>query len=189
MTYEQIVERIENILKVASAMAEANKMYPKSVFLGIYPEIFEFINRQQAEIEKKDRLIDSLADELHFERLRAFNIYSAYHYGKGDDIEKIYPLHEAKSKIEDLTERLNATIAGQETLQKALAEKDREIERLTAEKDSLIKTFGECQAEAVRGFAKAVLEGLADKKITKPSDMFDFTADYFNGKEMAGNKE
>lgn len=47
-------------------------------------------------------------------------------------------------------EQLEAAIAGQETLQKALAEKDRENERITAEKDQLIKTFGECQAEATK---------------------------------------
>lgn len=100
MTYKEIVEKIENILKVASKIADANKMYPKSLFEGIYPEILEFINRQQ--------------------------------------------------------EQLEAAIAGQETLQKALAEKNKEIERITAEKDQLIKTFGECQKEAVKDFAKAV---------------------------------
>lgn len=47
-------------------------------------------------------------------------------------------------------EQLEAAANGQETLQKALAEKDREVERLTAEKDQLIKTFGECQAEATK---------------------------------------
>ena len=81
MTYKEIVERIENILKSASEMAEATKMYPKSLFEGIYPEILEFINRQQ--------------------------------------------------------EQLEAAIAGQETLQKALAEKEKEIERLNKEVDRL----------------------------------------------------
>lgn len=121
-------------------------------------------------------------------------------------------------------EQLEATIAGQETLQKALAEKDREVSvlnsdlkllrndydylkekfdkaieknikqrdkvvRLTAEKDSLIKTFGECQAEVVKDFSKAVMDGLADGKILIMSDMVDFTNDYLKGKEMAGDKE
>ena len=93
------------------------------------------------------------------------------------------------AEINCLQEQLEATIAGQETLQKALAEKDREaaelnsdlkllkndydclktnfdetVEKnkrlrdkvvgLTAEKEQLIKTFGEYQTEAVRGFAK-----------------------------------
>ena len=105
MTGKEIVERIENILKAASEMAEASKMYPKSLLEGIYPEILEFINRQQ--------------------------------------------------------EQLEAAANGQETLQKALAEKDREVERLTAEKDRLIKTFGECQAEAT----KALVE--KDKEIKR----------------------
>lgn len=54
------------------------------------------------------------------------------------------------AEINRQQEQLEAAIAGQETLQKALAEKGREIERLTAEKDQLIKTFGECQAEATK---------------------------------------
>ncbi len=36
-----------------------------------------------------------------------------------------------KEENKDLTEKLNATIAGQETLQKALAEKNAEVEKLT----------------------------------------------------------
>lgn len=63
-------------------------------------------------------------------------------------------LLESLDLINRQQEQLEAAIAGQETLQKALAEKDREVERLTAEKDQLIKTFGECQAEAVREFAE-----------------------------------
>ena len=86
-------------------------------------------------------------------------------------------------------EQLEATISGQKTLQKALAEKGREVAELnsdlkllknnyehlktnfdetveknkrlrdkvvglTAEKDSLIKTFGECQERAVKDFAE-----------------------------------
>ena len=37
-------------------------------------------------------------------------------------------LNSQQAEIDDLTERLNATIAGQETLQKALADKDREVD-------------------------------------------------------------
>ena len=85
-------------------------------------------------------------------------------------------------------EQLEAAIAGQETLQKALAEKDREIDRLTAEKDRLIETFGECQEEAVKDFAKAVIDGLSDGRISRGFDMVDFTADYLRGK-MAGDTE
>lgn len=90
-------------------------------------------------------------------------------------------------------EQLEAAANGQETLQKALAEKDREVAELnsdlkllkndydclktnfdetveknkrlrdkaiglTAEKEQLIKTFGECQAEAVREFAERLKE-------------------------------
>ena len=53
-----------------------------------------------------------------------------------------------------LSQQNEAIIAGQETLQKALAEKDREVERLTIEKEQLIKTFGECQAEAARALVE-----------------------------------
>lgn len=120
-------------------------------------------------------------------------------------------------------EQLEATIAGQETLQKALAEKDREaaelnsdlkllrndyyclkrnfdetVEKnkrlrdkvvgLTAEKEQLIKTFGECQAEAIKDFAKAVIDGIDEGYILHSSDIVDFTADYLRGK-MAGDTE
>lgn len=120
-------------------------------------------------------------------------------------------------------EQLEAAIAGQETLQKALAEKDREVAELnsdlkllknnydhlktnfdetveknkrlrdkvvglTAEKEQLIRTFGECQAEAVRDFAKAVIGGIDEGYISHSSDIIDFTADYLRGK-MAGDTE
>ena len=103
-------------------------------------------------------------------------------------------------------EQLEAAIAGQETLQKALTEKDREVAELnsdlkllknnydclkanfdetveknnrlrdkvvglTAEKDQLIKTFGECQAEAVRDFAKAVIGGIDEGYISHSSEL------------------
>ena len=134
---------------------------------------------------------------------------------------------EWKEKLVDeiscLQEQLEAAIAGQETLQKALAEKDREVAELnsdlkllknnydhlktnfdetveknkrlrdkvvglTAEKEQLIKIFGECQAEAVRDFTKAVIGGLTDGRISRGFDMVDFTADYLRGK-MAGDTE
>ena len=85
-------------------------------------------------------------------------------------------------------EQLEAAIAGQETLQKALAEKDREVERLTAEKEQLIKTFGECQERAVKDFAKAVIDGIDEGYISHSSDVVDFTNDYLSGK-MAGDTE
>ena len=129
MTDKEIVERIENILKAASEMAEANKMYPKSLLEGIYPEILEFINRQQ--------------------------------------------------------EQLDAAISGQETLQKALADKGRKVERLTAEKEQLIKTFGECQERAVKDFAKAVVDGIDEGYISHASDIVDFTHNYLRGKGYA----
>lgn len=94
-----------------------------------------------------------------------------------------------KEIINRQQEQLEAAIAGQETLQKALAEKDREVAELnsdlkllknnhehlrtnfdetveknkrlrdkvvglTAEKERLIETFGECQAEAVKDFSE-----------------------------------
>ena len=79
-------------------------------------------------------------------------------------------------------EQLEATIAGQETLQKALAERNRIIKRLIDEKVQLIKTFGECQERAVKDFAKAVIGGLTDGRISRGFDMVDFTADYLRGK-------
>ena len=127
------------------------------------------------------------------------------------------------SEISCLQEHLEAAIAGQETLQKALAEKDREVAELnsdlkllknnhehlktnfdetieknkrlrdkvvglTAEKDQLIKSFGECQAEAVKDFSKAVIDGIDEGYISHSSDIVDFTNDYLSGK-MAGDTE
>ena len=132
-------------------------------------------------------------------------------------IKRLELINRQQAEIEELTERLNATIAGQETLQKALTEKDKEVAELnsdlkllknnhehlktnfdetveknkrlrdkvvglTAEKDRLIETFGECQERAVKDFAKAVIDGLADGRISRGFDMVDFTADYLRGK-------
>ena len=81
-------------------------------------------------------------------------------------------------------EQLEAAANGHETLQKALAEKDREGERLTAEKDRLIETFGECQEEAVREFA----EKLQIRCIEQDGCLWssDIGAEL---KEMVGDKE
>ena len=65
-----------------------------------------------------------------------------------------YLLELALDLIKRQQEQLEAAANGQETLQKALAEKDRIIKRLTDEKDQLIKTFGECQAEATKALAE-----------------------------------
>lgn len=120
-------------------------------------------------------------------------------------------------------EQLEAAVAGQETLQKSLADKNKEVAELnsdlkllkndynylkanfdenieknkrlrdkvvglTAEKDQLIKTFGECQEEAVKDFAKAVIDGIDEGYISHSTDIFDFTNDYLRGK-MAGDTE
>lgn len=121
------------------------------------------------------------------------------------------------AEINCLQEQLEAAANGQETLQKALAEKGREVAELnsdlkllknnhehlktnfdetveknkrlrdkvvglTAEKDRLIETFGECQAEAIKDFSKAVIDGFADGRISRGFDVVDFTADYLRGK-------
>lgn len=134
-----------------------------------------------------------------------------------------YLLELALDLINRQQEQIEAAIAGQETLQKALAEKDREVAELnsdlkllknnhehlktnfdetveknkrlrdkvvglTAEKDRLIETFGECQERAVKDFAKAVVDGLMDGRISRMFDMVDFTTDYLRGK-MAGDTE
>lgn len=70
--------------------------------------------------------------------------------------ERMKLLEDSLDLINHKQELLEAAIAGQETLQKALADKDKEIECITAEKEQLIKTFGECQAEAIKEFAKEI---------------------------------
>ena len=52
---------------------------------------------------------------------------------------------------------------------------------MTAEKEQLIKTFGECQERAIKDFAKAVIDGLTDGRISK-GYMVGFTNDYLRGK-------
>lgn len=128
-----------------------------------------------------------------------------------------YLLEFARDLINRQQEQLEAAANGQETLQKALAEKDREaaelnsdlkllrndynhlktnfdetVEKnkrlrdkvvgLTAEKEQLIKTFGECQEEAIIEFSKAVFDGIAEGYISHSSDVVDFTNDYLRGK-------
>lgn len=128
-----------------------------------------------------------------------------------------------KEIINRQQEQLEAAIAGQETLQKALANKDKEVAELnsdfkllkndynclktnfdetveknkrlrdkvvglTAEKDQLIRTFGECQERAIKDFAKAVIDGIDEGYISHSSDIVDFTTDYLRGK-MAGDTE
>ena len=96
--------------------------------------------------------------------------------------ERMKLLEDSLDLINHKQELLDAAIAGQETLQKALAEKEKEIERLTVEKEQLIKIFGECQTEAVKDFAKAVIDGIDEGYISHSSDIVDFTADYLKGK-------
>ena len=102
--------------------------------------------------------------------------------------ERMKLLEDSLDLINHKQELLEAAIAGQETLQKALTKKEREIERLTAEKEQLIKNFGECQTEAVKDFAKAVIDGIDEGYISHSSDIVDFTSDYLRGK-MAGDTE
>ena len=96
--------------------------------------------------------------------------------------ERMKLLKDSLDLINHKQELLDAAIAGQETLQKALAERNRIIKRLIDEKVQLIKTFGECQERAVKDFAKAVIGGLTDGRISRGFDMVDFTADYLRGK-------
>ena len=91
--------------------------------------------------------------------------------------ERLKLLEDSLDLINHKQELLEAAIAGQETLQKALAEKEKEIERLTAEKEQLIKIFGECQTEAVKDFAKAVIDGIDEGYISHSLDIVDFTTD------------
>ena len=128
-----------------------------------------------------------------------------------------YLLEFALDLINRQQEQLDAAANGQETLQKALAEKDREVAELnsdlkllknnhehlktnfdetveknkrlrdkvvglTAEKEQLIKTFGECQERAVKDFAKSVIDGTDEGYISHSSDVVDFTNDYLSGK-------
>jgi hypothetical protein len=55
-----------------------------------------------------------------------------------------------------------ALINGQETLQKYISEQKAEIERVRVEKDNLIKTYKECQVEAVKEFAERLKENRID---------------------------
>ena len=64
--------------------------------------------------------------------------------------ERMKLLEDSLDLINHKQELLEAAIAGQETLQKALAEKDRIIKRLNDEKVQLIRAFSECQTEAAR---------------------------------------
>ena len=104
-------------------------------------------------------------------------------------------LLESLDLINRQQEQLEAAIAGQETLQKALAEKDREVDDLKVENQSLRTAancykfhYNEARSEAVREFSKAVVDGIDEGYISHSSDIVDFTADYLRGK-MVGDTE
>lgn len=99
------------------------------------------------------------------------------------------------SEINCLQEQLEAAANGQETLQKALAEKDREVDDLKVENQSLRTAancykfhYNEARSEAVREFSEAVVDGIDEGYISHSSDIVDFTADYLRGK-MVGDTE
>lgn len=81
--------------------------------------------------------------------------------------ERMKLLKDSLDLINHKQELLEAAIAGQETLQKALAEKEREISDLKVENRSLRTVancykfhYNEARSEAVREFSKAVIDGL-----------------------------
>ena len=69
-----------------------------------------------------------------------------------------------KEIINRQQEQLEAAISGQETLQKALAKKDREVERLNNNISAMAVTMHNCakatRAEAIRAFAERLKEAL-----------------------------
>ena len=166
-------------------------------------------------------------EDCHDLRCPCDSIYSCMFFDRSDDESDFAVPYEIIKEllgvINRQQEQLEAAIAGQETLQKVLANKDREVAELnsdlkllknnhehlktnfdetieknkrlrdkvvglTAEKDQLIKSFGECQAEAVKDFSKAVIDGIDEGYISHSSDIVDFTNDYLSGK-MAGDTE
>lgn len=79
----------------------------------------------------------------------------------------IYVIRLALDLINRQQEQLEAAIAGQETLQKALAEKDRNIEHLNKEVDRLSQCvlyhdghIEDAKSEAIREFAERLKEAL-----------------------------
>ena len=91
-------------------------------------------------------------------------------------------------------EQLEATIAGQETLQKALAKKDREVERLNNNISAMAVTMHNCakatRAEAIRAFAERLKSLLALNKQVSNESFYYITTDIDNlVKEMVGDTE
>ena len=102
--------------------------------------------------------------------------------------ERMKLLEDSLDLINHKQELLEAAIAGQETLQKALAEKEKEIERLTAEKEQLIRAFSECQAEAIKEFAEKLKEEWFCNRYDSPDvDFDDFISNLL--KETVGDTE
>lgn len=107
----------------------------------------DLINRQKAENEKlQDLMVKNDAmiakQEVEIERLNAV-------------------VDKADAEVGVLLEKLNATIAGQETLQKYIAEKNAEIEKLKSGKNVFLfaeNTKNEIKAEAYKEFAERLKE-------------------------------
>ena len=99
-----------------------------------------------------------------------------------------------KEIINRQQEQLEAAIAGQETLQKALAKKDREVERLNNNISAMAVTMHNCakatRAEAIRAFAERLKSFMALNKQVSNESFYYITTDIDNlVKEMAGEAE
>ena len=105
------------------------------------------------------------------------------------------------AEINRQQEQLEAAANGQETLQKALAEKEKEIERLknelfciANERDSIAdcinEAVGEARAEAIREFAERLKSLLALNKQVSNESYYYITTDIDNlVKEIVGDAE
>ncbi|MDO4495212.1 MAG: hypothetical protein Q4B62_05415 [Clostridiaceae bacterium] len=132
-------------------------------------------------------------EDCHDLRCPCDSIYSCMFFDRSDDESDFAVPYEIIKEllgvINRQQEQLESTIAGQESLQKALTEKDREIEHLNKEVDRLSQCvlyhdghIEDAKSEAIREFSKAVIDGIDEGYISHSSDMVDFTQNYLNVK-------
>ena len=82
--------------------------------------------------------------------------------------EKTYCVDaDALDLINRKDDMINGLIAGQETLQKALAEKNAEVERLTLENLQMVASIKRLKSEAITEFAERLKELKANKQVLR----------------------
>ena len=151
-------------------------LYGVSIFscrqMQLKKDSLDLINRQKAEIERMKTLAklgNMRANDYRVMRDRALKAEAEVERLKEDVSFGQRTCKEWAEICDELTEKLNGAIAGQETLQKTLAEKNAEIEKLQADNSSMQSTLAkmsvgveQAKAEAIKEFEEKLKDNMND---------------------------